>query len=194
VHRPPALRHGSERSDAIQTVPEFIAFAKANQGKINFASGGNGTLSYVAAELFKMMAGIDMVHVPYGGGAHALTGLLGGQVQVYFSPLAASIEYIRSSKLHALAVTTTSRSEVLPNTPTVDDVVPGYEASGWEGIGAPRNTPADIIAKLNNEINAALTDSGLSRVSSASRPAVRPRESCRRRDRKVGQGDPDSRH
>ncbi len=141
-----------------KTVPEFIAYAKANPGKLNMASAGNGTTQHVAGELFKMMTGVDMVHVPYRGAAPALTDLLGGQVQVYFGPMPPSIEHIRSGKLRALAVTTATRSEALPDIPTVSDFVPGYEASRWYGIGAPKNTPAEIIDKLNKEINAALAD------------------------------------
>ena len=137
-----------------KTVPEFIAYAKANPGKINMASAGIGTAPHVAGELFKMMAGVDMVHVPYRGAAPALTDLLGGQVQVMFDTMPASIEYIRAGKLRALAVTTATRSEALPDIPTVGEFVPGYEASGWYGVGAPKNTPAEIIDKLNKEINA----------------------------------------
>jgi tripartite-type tricarboxylate transporter receptor subunit TctC len=141
-----------------KTVPEFIAYAKANPGKINMASAGTGTGPHVAGELFKMMTGVDMIHVPYRGGAPALTDLLGGQVQVAFIGSVASIEYIRTDKLRPLAVTTATRSEALPDIPTVGDFVPGYEASSWFGIGAPRGTPAEIVDKLNKEINAALTD------------------------------------
>ena len=141
-----------------KTVPEFIAYAKANPGKINMASAGNGTAPHVAGELFKMMTGVDMVHVPYRGAAPALTDLLGGQVQVMFAAMPASIEYIRAGKLRALAVTTATRSEALPDIPTVGEFVPGYEASAWFGIGAPKNTPAEIIDKLNKEINAGLAD------------------------------------
>jgi len=141
-----------------KTVPEFIAYAKANPGKINMASAGNGTSTHVAGELFKMMSGINMVHVPYRGGAPALTDLLGGQVQVFFAPMSFSIEYIRTGKLRALAVTTATRSETLPDTPTVSDFVPGYEASFWHGLGAPKGTPAEIVDKLNKEINAGLAD------------------------------------
>jgi tripartite-type tricarboxylate transporter receptor subunit TctC len=140
------------------SVPEFIAYAKANPGKINMASGGNGSTPHVAGELFKMMAGIDMPHVPYRGSAPALTDLLGGQVQVYFSQMIASIEYVRAGKLRALAVTTTTRSDLLPDIPTLGEFLPGFEASTWFGVGAPRNTPPDIIEKLNKEINAALAD------------------------------------
>jgi len=141
-----------------KTVPEFIAYAKANAGKINMASAGNGTVSHVAGELFKMMAGVDMVHVPYRGGPPALTDLLGGQVQVMFVTTSASIEYIKAGKLRPLAVTTAARSEALPDIPTVGEFVPGYEGSNWQGIGAPRNTPTEIVDKLNREINAGLGD------------------------------------
>ena len=141
-----------------KTVPEFIAYAKANPGKINMASAGIGSPAHVAGELFKMMTGIDMVHVPYRGAAPALTDLLAGQVQVFFAITPASIEHIRAGKLRALAVTTATRSEALPDVPTVGEFVPGYEASGWFGIGAPKNTPAEIIDRLNKEINAALAD------------------------------------
>jgi len=141
-----------------KTVPAFIAYAKANPGKINYGSAGSGTPSHLAGELFRMMADINIQHVPYRGAAPALTDLLGGQVQVIFSPMPALIEYIRAGKLHALAVTTAIRSEALPDLPTVADVLPGYEASTWYGIGAPRNTRAEIVGKLNREINAALAD------------------------------------
>jgi tripartite-type tricarboxylate transporter receptor subunit TctC len=140
------------------TVPEFIAYAKSNAGKVSMASGGTGSASHVGGELFKMMTGIDMIHVPYRGGAPALTDLIGGQVQVYFSPLPESIETIRAGKVRALAVTTAARSEALPEVPTVGDFVPGFEASTWQGIGAPKNTPAEIVDRLNMEINAALAD------------------------------------
>ena len=123
-----------------KTIPEFIAYAKANPGRINMASAGNGTPQHVVGELFKMMARVEMVHVPYRGGAPATTDLLGGQVQVIFSPLPESIEHIRAGKLRPLAVTTATPLEVLPDIPTVGDFLPGYEASGWQGIGAPRNT------------------------------------------------------
>jgi tripartite-type tricarboxylate transporter receptor subunit TctC len=141
-----------------KTLLEFIAFAKANPGKINMASGGNGTPGHVAGELFKMMAGVSMVHVPYRGGALALTDLLGGQVQVLIDPIPASIGYLRASKLRALAVTTTTRSDVLPDAPTVEEFIPGYEASAWYGIGAPRGTSSEIIDRLNSAINACLAD------------------------------------
>jgi tripartite-type tricarboxylate transporter receptor subunit TctC len=142
----------------VKTVPEFIAYAKANPGKINMASAGNGTSQHVSGELFKIMAGIDMVDVPYRGTAPALTDLLGGQVQVYFATQGPSIEYIRAGKLRALAVTTAARSEALPDLSTVDEFLPGFEASLVYGLGAPKNTPAEIVDKLNKEINAALSD------------------------------------
>jgi tripartite-type tricarboxylate transporter receptor subunit TctC len=140
------------------TVPEFIAYAKANPGKVNYASGGNGTAQHLAGELFKIMTGVDMVHVPYRGDAPALTDLIGGQVQVMFGNMPSSIEHIRAGKLRPLAVTTAARSEALPDLPPVGDYVPGYEASTWQGLGAPGNTPAEIVDKLNKEINAALSD------------------------------------
>jgi tripartite-type tricarboxylate transporter receptor subunit TctC len=141
-----------------KTVPEFIAYAKANPGKVNMASGGNGTLSHVAGELFKMMGGVDMVHVPYRGGPPALTALLGGQVQVYLTPISVATEHVTTGKLRPLAVTGATRSAALPDIPTVGDYVPGYEATGWYGVGAPKNTPVEIVDKLNKEINAALVD------------------------------------
>jgi tripartite-type tricarboxylate transporter receptor subunit TctC len=141
-----------------KTVPEFIAYAKANPGRINFASGGTGFASHVSGEMFKMMAGVNMVHVPYRGQAPAMTDLLSGQVQVMFDPVVSSITHIRAGRLRPLAVTTSTRSEVLPDVPTVGDFVPGYEASIWFGVGAPRNTPAEIVDKLNQEINAGLAD------------------------------------
>jgi tripartite-type tricarboxylate transporter receptor subunit TctC len=141
-----------------KTVPEFIAYAKANPGKINYASAGTGTSLHVAGELFKMMARIDMVHVPYRGTAPALTDLLGGQVQVMFDNITTSIEHIRAGKLTPLAVTTATRSAMLPDLPTVGDFLPGFEASAFFGVGAPKNTPAEIVDKLNKEINAGLTD------------------------------------
>jgi tripartite-type tricarboxylate transporter receptor subunit TctC len=141
-----------------KTVPEFINFAKANPGKINMASPGVGSSPHMAGELFKFMAGIEMTHVAYRGSAPALTDLIGGQVQVYFAPISASLAYLRAGKLRALAVTTAARAEALPDIPTVSDFVPGYEVSAWYGIGAPRNTPAEIVDKLNKEINAGLAD------------------------------------
>jgi tripartite-type tricarboxylate transporter receptor subunit TctC len=138
--------------------PEFIAYAKANPGKINMASVGNGSTPHVTGELFKMMADVDMVHVPYRSAAAALTDLITGQVQVYFATTASSIEHIRAGRLRALAVTTATRSEFLPDIPTVGDFLPGFEASFWGGVGAPRNTPAEIVSKLNQAINAGLAD------------------------------------
>jgi len=141
-----------------KSVPEFIAYAKANPGKVNYASGGNGTAQHLAGELFKTMTGVDMVHVPYRGDAPALTDLIGGQVQVMFGNMPSSIEHIRAGKLRPLAVTTAARSEALPDLPPVGDYVPGYEASTWQGLGAPGNTPTEIVGKLNKEINAARSD------------------------------------
>jgi tripartite-type tricarboxylate transporter receptor subunit TctC len=141
-----------------KTVPEFIAYAKANPGRLNVASSGNGTVPHVSGELFKMMTGINLVHVPYRGGALALGDLLTGQVQARFGGLNESIERIKSGKLRAIAVTTAERSDLLPDVPTIGEFVPGYEATAWAGIGAPRNTPAEIIEKLNGVINGELAD------------------------------------
>jgi tripartite-type tricarboxylate transporter receptor subunit TctC len=141
-----------------KTGPEFVAYAKANPGRISMASAGNVSAPHVAGELFKMMAGIDMVHVPYRGNGPAITDLLGGQVQMLFAGAPESIEHIRAGRLRPLAVTDTTRLEVLSDIPTVAEFVPGYEASAWFGVGAPRNTPAEIIHSLNKEINAALAD------------------------------------
>jgi tripartite-type tricarboxylate transporter receptor subunit TctC len=140
------------------TVPEFIALAKANPGKLNMASAGVGSGTHVSGELFKIMAGVNLVHVPYRGASPAITDLLGGQVQVFFSTTPACLQHVRSGSLRALAVTTTQRSDALPDVPTVGEFLTGYEASGWYGIGAPKNTPAEIIEKLNGEVNAALTE------------------------------------
>jgi len=145
-------------SNPAKTVPEFVAWAKANRGKVSMASGGTGSTSHIGGELFKMMTSIDMLHVPYRGGAPALTDLMGGQVQVYFSPLPESISTIKAGKIRALAVTTAKRSEALPDVPTIAESVPGFEASTWQGIGAPKNTPTEIITTLNKQINAALAD------------------------------------
>ena len=142
----------------VTTIPEFIAYAKANPGKINMASQGNGSAGHVAGELFRMMTGIEMNHVPYRGDAPAWTDLIGGQVQIFFGTLSPSIEQIRAGKLRGLAVTTSSRSVALPDIPTVSEFLPGYEVSGWNGIGAPTGTAPAIIEKLNKEINAGLTD------------------------------------
>jgi tripartite-type tricarboxylate transporter receptor subunit TctC len=144
-----------------KTVPEFIAYAKANPGKINMASAGNGSAAHLAGELFSLMTGISMVHVPYRGQAPAIADLLAGQVQVLFATSPASIEYVRSGKLRALAVTTAARAEALPDKPCVGEFVPGYEASAWYGIGAPQKTPAEIIERLNKEANAGLADAKL---------------------------------
>ncbi|HYY36808.1 MAG TPA: tripartite tricarboxylate transporter substrate binding protein [Xanthobacteraceae bacterium] len=141
-----------------KTVAEFIAYAKARPGKINMGSGGIGTTLHVSGELFKMMTGVDMLHVPYRGAGPMLTDLLGGQVQVGFDPMPSSIGYVKAGQLRPLAVTTATRSEALPELPTVGDFVAGYEASTWYGVGAPKNTPAEIIEKLNKEINAGLAD------------------------------------
>ena len=142
----------------VRTVPEFIAYTKANPSKLNMGSGGIGTPPHVAGELFKMMTGVNMLHVPYRGGAPAVADLLGGQVQIMFAVMAETIQYIRAGKLRALAVTTDVRSDELPGIPTVGDFVPGYETSYWFGVGVPNNTPAEIIGKLNKEINTALAD------------------------------------
>src|SRR5215470_2887473 len=141
-----------------KSVPELTAYAKANPRKLNMASAGTGTGGHIAGELFMMMAGIDMVHVPYRGGGPVFNDLLSGQVQVYFAGTTGSIEYIKAGKLRALAVTTATRSDALPNIPTVGEFVPGYEASTWFGVGAPRATPAEIVERLNKEINAGLAD------------------------------------
>jgi tripartite-type tricarboxylate transporter receptor subunit TctC len=142
----------------VKTIPEFIAYAKANPGKINYGSAGSGTPQNISAELFKMMAGVNLVHVPYRGGAPATTDLVGGHIQAIFSPVSESIEHIKAGKLRPLAVTTTKRLDVLPDVPTVADFVPGYESSQWYGVSAPKNTPVEIVEKLNKEINAALAD------------------------------------
>jgi tripartite-type tricarboxylate transporter receptor subunit TctC len=144
-----------------KTVSEFIAYAKANPGKLNMASPGYGTGPHMAGELFKIMAGVEMQHVPYRGSPPALTDLLAGQVQLMFSPMSSSIEYVKAGKLRALAVTTATRSEVLPDLPTVGEVVPGYQASGWFGVCAPRKTPVEIVDRLNSEVNAGLADAKL---------------------------------
>jgi tripartite-type tricarboxylate transporter receptor subunit TctC len=141
-----------------KTVPEFIAYATANPGKINMGSSGNGTSQHLAGQLFMMMTEVKLVHVPYRGAPQALMDLMAGQVQVSFDPLPASIEYIKSNKLRALALTTAARSEVLPELPTVGDFVSGYEASAWNGVCAPTNTPVEIVEKLNQVINAGLAD------------------------------------
>jgi tripartite-type tricarboxylate transporter receptor subunit TctC len=157
IHREPFLVEVNP-SVPVKTVPELIAYAKANPGKINMATAGIGSGNHIAGELFKMMTGVTLVHVPYRGAGPALVDLLGGQVQVMFATMSSSIEYVRAGKLRALAVTTATRSPVLPDIPTVAEFVPGYESSFWTGVGAPKNTPAEIVDKLNKEINAALAD------------------------------------
>ena len=142
----------------LRSLPEFISYAKVNPSSVNFASGGNGTAQHLCGELFKMLAGVNMTHVPYRGGAPALTDLIGGQVQMMFSPMPECIEYIRAEKVRALAVTTATRSEALPDVPTVGEFVQGYEASTWFGIGAPKKTPTEIIEKINKTVNMGLTD------------------------------------
>src|SRR3954447_15781560 len=142
----------------VKTIPELIEYAKANPGKLNMASSGNGSTIHMSGELFKMMTGINMIHVPYRGGALALTDLMGGQVQVMFDNIPTAMEFVRSGKLRGLAVTGAGRSEALPDLPTVADFVPGYEATSWYGLGAPKGTPADIIEKLNREVNAILSE------------------------------------
>ena len=141
-----------------KTIPEFIDYAKANPGKVNMSSPGIGTISHLAGELFKMMAGINLVHVPFGGNGPALTALLGGQVEASVASLPSSIEYIRTDKLRGLAVTSAMRAEALPDVPSVGEFVTGYEVSAWYGVGAPMGTPVDVIDKLNKEINAGLAD------------------------------------
>jgi tripartite-type tricarboxylate transporter receptor subunit TctC len=142
-----------------KTVPDFIAYAKSNPGKVNMASAGTGSGSHLAGELFKMMADVNLVHVPYRGNGPAITALLGGQVEVLFPPPTGSIAFIKTGKLHALAVTSATRSEALPDLPTIGEFIPGYEMSAWYGVGAPKRTPAEVIDKINKEINAALADS-----------------------------------
>jgi tripartite-type tricarboxylate transporter receptor subunit TctC len=142
----------------VNTIPELIAYAKANPGKLNMASSGNGSTIHMSGELFKMMTGVDMIHVPYRGGALALTDMIGGQVQVMFDNIPTAAEFVKSGKLRGLAVTGATRSEVLPDLPTVADFLPGYEATSWYGLGAPKGTPPDIIEKLNREVNAILAE------------------------------------
>jgi tripartite-type tricarboxylate transporter receptor subunit TctC len=145
----------------VNAVPEFVAYAKAHPGRINMASAGSGTPQHVAGEMFKMMTGADMVHVPYRGAAPALVDLLGGQVQIMFDNLASSLPYVRAGKLRPLGVTTMQRLSSLPEVPTIGEFVPGYEASAQFGIGAPKGTPSEIIERLNREINAGLADPDL---------------------------------
>jgi tripartite-type tricarboxylate transporter receptor subunit TctC len=160
VHREPHILEVNP-SLPVNTVPEFIAFAKARPGKINMGSAGIGSGNHIAGELFKMMAGVDLVHVPYRGGGPALVDLLGGQLQVMFATTSSSIQYVRTGKLRALAVTTATRFEGLPQVPSVSEFVAGYEASFWSGIGAPHNTPVEIVDRLNKEVNAGFNDSRL---------------------------------
>jgi tripartite-type tricarboxylate transporter receptor subunit TctC len=184
-----------------KTVPEFIAYAKANPGKINMASAGAGSTSHIFGELFKVMSGVNMVHVPYRGSA--LPDLLSGQVQVQFLPVSLSIDYIKAGKLRALAVTSPSRWDALPEVPTVGEFLSGYEASTWFGVGVPKNTPAEIVDKLNKEINAVLADPkikarfadlGGPRRHGTSRFPRRLRKTHRRGNREMGQGDPGGQH
>jgi tripartite-type tricarboxylate transporter receptor subunit TctC len=144
-----------------KTIPEFIAYAKANPGKVNMASAGTGSITHLAGELFKMMTGVNLVHVPYKGSGPALTALLGGQVEILFLPTAVSTEYIRTGKLRGLAVTSVKRSDALPDLPTIGESVPGYEINTWHGVGAPKGTPAEVINRLNKEIDAGLADPNL---------------------------------
>jgi tripartite-type tricarboxylate transporter receptor subunit TctC len=141
-----------------KTVPEFIAYARANPGKINMGSAGIGTPQHLYGELFKMMTGVDMLHVPYRGSPQALTGLFAGEIQVLFDTLSTSLEHIRAGRLRALAVTSAARSDLLPDIPTVGEFAPGYEATSWQGLGAPKNTPIEIVDRLNKEVNAGLAD------------------------------------
>ncbi|MFZ0115603.1 MAG: tripartite tricarboxylate transporter substrate binding protein, partial [Xanthobacteraceae bacterium] len=145
-------------SFAAKTIPEIIDYAKANPGQVNFSSPGIGSISHLAGELFKMMAGVNLVHVPFSGNSPSLTALLGGQIEVSFASLPSSIEFIRTGKLRALGVTSAMRSEVLQDIPTIGESVPGYEVSAWYGVGAPKGTPAEIVDTLNKEINAGLAD------------------------------------
>jgi len=157
IHREPFVMEANP-SVPVKTVAEFIAYAKANPGKLTMASAGIGSGNHISGELFKMMTGVNLVHVPYRGGGPALVDLISGQVQVLFAIMSSSIEYVRAGKLRALAVTTATRSSVLPDIPTVAEFVPGYESSFWTGVGAPKNTPAEIVDKLNKEMNATLAD------------------------------------
>ena len=157
IHREPFVME-VHPSVPVKTVAEFIAYAKANPGKLTMASAGIGSGNHISGELFKMMTGVNLVHVPYRGGGPALVDLISGQVQVLFATMSSSIEYVRAGKLRALAVTTATRSSVLPDIPTVAEFVPGYESSFWTGVGAPKNTPAEIVDKLNKEMNATLAD------------------------------------
>lgn len=157
IMRNPLIMEVSPSSPA-RTVAEFIAYAKANPGKVNVGSAGNGSPQHMASELFKMMTGVSLVHVPYRGAAPMLTDLLRGELHIAFDPMLSSLEHVKAGRLRALAVTTAGRSVALPDIPTVGETVPGYESSGWVGIGVPRSTPVAIVEKLNGEINAALVD------------------------------------
>jgi tripartite-type tricarboxylate transporter receptor subunit TctC len=182
-------------SISAKTIPEFIAYAKANPGKVNMGSAGIGSAGHLAGELFKMMAGVNLVHVPYRGNAPALTDLIAGQVEVLFPSAASSIEYVRTGKLRGLAVTGATRSDALPDLPTVAEFMPGYEASSFYGIGAPRNTPAEIVDKLNREVNAGLADPKMKvRLAELGGVAHRLRQAHRQRNRQMGQGDQVRRH
>ena len=160
IHRE-ALIFEVNPSVPVRTVPDLIMYAKANPGKVNMATSGVGSANHFAGELFKMMTGVNLVHVPYRGGGPSLVDLIGGQVQVMFATVSSSVEYVRAGKVRALAVTTATRSELLPDVPAVSEFVPGYETSYWTGIGAPKNTPAEVVNRLNKEINAALADPGM---------------------------------
>ena len=183
-----------------KTVPEFIAYAKANPGKVNMGSAGTGTVTHLAGELFKMMTGVNLVHVPFRGNGPALTAMLGGQVESSSPSVASSVEYIRTGKLRGLAVSGAMRSEVLPDLPTVGEFVPGYEVTAWYGVGAPQGTPAEVIDKINTEITAGprrSQDEGAAcRLCGCAdaNDADRIREAHRRRNREVGQGDPGGQH
>ena len=183
-----------------KTVPEFVAYAKANPGRVNMASGNNGGPGHLAGELFKVMTGVTMLHVPYRGDPPALTALLGGEVHVHFVGLPPAVEQIRAGKLRALAITTATRSQALPDVPTVSELVPGYDASVWFGIGAPRNTDTGIVDRLNKEINAGLADPRIERTPRRPRLhdafgfARRFRQAHRRGNREVGQGGEVRRH
>jgi tripartite-type tricarboxylate transporter receptor subunit TctC len=158
----PVTREGGvmvvDSSSPVRNIAEFVAYAKANPGKINFGSGGIGSATHLYAVLFQTMTGLDLVHVPYRGGEPALVALLGGQVQVFFGPATFTLAYVRAGKLRALGVTTATRMPLLPDVPSIGEFVPGYEATGWEGLGAPKNTPSEVIDILNREVNAGLTD------------------------------------
>ena len=178
----------------VKTIPELIAYAKANPGKLNMASSGNGSTIHMSGELFKMMTGIDMVHVPYRGGALALTDMIGGQVQVMFDNIPTSAEHVKSGKLRGLAVTSTERSDVLPDLPTVASFLPGYEASAWYGIAAPKGTPPEIVDKLNSTVNAILADPKVKArftelgADASAGLSCRFHQACVRRDQEVGRG------